>query len=406
METTRLKTFAIGVHGQSPEKPAASKMDVGTRKWPNVIVVLAILMWGMTISVASADIGWNPSRTWVFAVGILQWKHPDIYDSFPDAMPNRADRRLIAALKATGIPDDQIVFLSDERATLAAIRREYRAQLDRTQEGDLLIFYFAGHGTRNRKTRDTYFANYDAGDDYASHWPVKEIFDMLESRFHGAQAILMADCCHSGAMYDETMKRREDLSCACLTSAYSHNTSTASWTFTESLLRGFQGSPLVDADADGDVEIREVALYAEQNMAFLEEQKAMFAASDDFDPTLVVADTHGKPQTGLGRHVEVEWEETWYPAQIIAIRGAESLVHYVDFEASWDEWVGPERIRNPRFKKIPRGAHVKVWWSQDENWYRGTVLASQFGLHKIHYDGYSREWDEWVPSSSVEKVDE
>ena len=49
---------------------------------------------------------------------------------------------------------------------------------------------------------------------------------------------------------------------------------------------------------------------------------------------------------------------------------------------------------------------MKVWWSQDENWYLGTVLASQFGLHKIHYDGYSHEWDEWVSSGSVEEVDE
>lgn len=223
MKTSRFKTVEIGVHEQSPETPGASEKDVGTRKRPNVIVVLAMVMWGMTVSDAHADIGWKPSRAWIFAVGILQWKHPDIYDSFPEAMPDRADRRLIDALKATGIPEDHIVFLVDEKATLAAIRREYRAQLSRIQKGDLLIFYFAGHGTRDRKTRDTYFANYDAGDDYASHWPVKEIFDTLEAHFHGDQAILMADCCHSGAMYDETMKRREDLSCACLTSVFTQH---------------------------------------------------------------------------------------------------------------------------------------------------------------------------------------
>lgn len=87
----------------------------------------------------------------------------------------------------------------------------------------------------------------------------------------------MADCCHSGAMYDEAMKRREDLSCACLTSSSSHNPSTGNWTFTESLLRGFQGSPLVDADADSEVAIREMAMYAEQDMAVLEHQQAMVA---------------------------------------------------------------------------------------------------------------------------------
>ena len=96
-------TIEISVRGQSPEKPAPSKINVGTRKRPNVIVVLAIVMWGTIASGAHADIGWTPSRTWVFAVGILQWKHPDIYVSVPEAMPDRADRRLIEALKATAI---------------------------------------------------------------------------------------------------------------------------------------------------------------------------------------------------------------------------------------------------------------------------------------------------------------
>lgn len=367
---------------------------------------VAIAIWGIVMCDARAEIGWTPSRTWVFAVGILQWKHPDIYGSFPDAIPNRADRRLVDTLKAAGVPDDHVVFLVDERATLAAIRRAYRAQLDRTREGDFLIFYFAGHGTRDRETRATYFANFDAGKDYASHWPVGEIFDTLDSRFRGERAILMADCCHSGALYDEAVKRRGDLACACLTSAYSHNASTGNWTFTESLLRGFQGSPLVDADADGEVAIRELALHAEQNMAFLERQKSMFVATDDFDPDLAVADTRGKPVAGLGRHVEVEWRGTWYPAQVVGSRDGASLVHYVGFDASWDEWVGPARIRDPQIRNIPRGARVKVLWSEDETWYRGTVLASRFGMHKVRYDGYSREWDEWVPTASVRELDE
>lgn len=370
------------------------------------IVALAVLIGAVSGSVAHAEIGWKPSRTWVFAVGILEWKHPDIYASFPDAIPNRADRRLVDALKAAGVPDDHIIFLVDERATLAAVRREFRAQLDRTRKGDLLIFYFAGHGTRDRKTRATYFANYDAGNDYASHWPVEEVFDVLEDRFQGERAILMADCCHSGAMYDEAMERRERLSCACLTSAYSHSISTNTWTFTEALLGGFRGSPLVDADADGTVGIRELALYAEQNMAFLEHQKAMFVTTDDFDPDLAIAETRGTPAVGLGRHVEVEWKGKWYPAQVIGIRGEKSLVHYVGFEASYDEWVVADRIRKPHITDIPRGSRVRVLWAEDDEWYRGTVLASRFGMHKIHYDGYSNDWDEWIPSDVIEQLGE
>lgn len=126
------------MHEKTAAGTAALQTDIWPRKSPVAIVWPALLMVGMTVSGARADIGWKPSRTWVFAVGILQWKHPAIYDSFPDAVPNRADRRLIDALRATGIPDEQIVFLVDERTTLSAIRREYRSLLDRTREGDVV----------------------------------------------------------------------------------------------------------------------------------------------------------------------------------------------------------------------------------------------------------------------------
>jgi len=194
-----------------------------------------------------AEIGWEPSRTWVFAVGILEWEHGDIYSSFPDAMPNRADRRLFAAITSAGVPDHQVVFLKDEKATLAAIRRAFESQLDRTKEGDLLIFYFAGHGSRDRETRATYFANYDAGSTYASHW---------------------------------------------------------------------------------------------------------------------------------------------------------------HFDAAWDEWVSPDRVRTPRVPHVPKGTRVEVLWPQDKTWYPATVMASQFGLHKVHYDGYSHEWDDWVAFKSIKVLDE
>lgn len=292
------------------------------RMWrrPKACILLMSLLGGF-ISEARADIGWQPERTWVFAVGILRWKHPDVYDPFPDAIPNRADRRLVDALKTAGVPADHVVFLVDERATLAAIRRAYRGQLDRIRRGDLLIFYFAGHGARDRTTRATYFANYDA-------------------------------------------------------------------------------------DADGEVALREVAAYAEQSMAFLEHQKSMFTTTNDFDPGLAVADTHGTPAAGLGRRVEVEWKGTWYPAEVVGIRGGRSLVHYAEYDASWDEWVGPDRIRDPQVRKLPRGCRVKVLWPEDQAWYLGTVLASRFGMHKIHYDGYSQEWDDWVASEAIEEVDE
>ena len=36
---------------------------------------------------------WQPQRTWVFVVGTLQWKHRDMFDSFPQK--DRRDAQLV-----------------------------------------------------------------------------------------------------------------------------------------------------------------------------------------------------------------------------------------------------------------------------------------------------------------------
>ena len=301
------------------------------------------------------------------------------------------------------MPAERVVYLEDAQATKQRIERELVAQLARTRPGDMLIFYFAGHGSRNTKTHQTYFANYDAGQSWASLWPVRSIFDVIEQHFRGERAILMADCCHSGALYDEAQRRQSKLSYACLTSAYSHNSSTGNWTFTDALLKGWGGNALVDLNGDGEVELNEMARYAELDMACFEQQKAMFIATGDISPDMRLAPSRGKHAPGVGRRVEVEWEGKWWPAQVIALEGGRSKIHYAGYDVSWDEWVTPERIRPFAPRTLPKGTHVQVLWSGDKKWYPGTVTASENGLHKIHYDGYSHEWDEWVGIKSIRK---
>lgn len=43
---------------------------------------------------------------------------------------------------------------------------------------------------------------------------------------------------------------------------------------------------------------------------------------------------------------EVEWGQRWWPAEILQAKGNQYLVHYTGFGASWDEWVGKDRIRS------------------------------------------------------------
>jgi len=43
--------------------------------------------------------------------------------------------------------------------------------------------------------------------------------------------------------------------------------------------------------------------------------------------------------------VKVEWKNEWWDALIREVAGQKYLIHYVGFDSSWDEWVGPERIQ-------------------------------------------------------------
>ena len=114
-----------------------------------VVSFIAVLFASSTGLHAKTKLDWDPEHTWVFAVGLLQWEHSDIYASFPAAMKDRRDEQLVEHFRDAGVPDDQITYLQDSEATKDRIKNEFRELLDETDEGDLLVFYFCGHGSRD-----------------------------------------------------------------------------------------------------------------------------------------------------------------------------------------------------------------------------------------------------------------
>jgi Caspase domain/Agenet domain len=351
---------------------------------------------------AKTKLDWNPEKTSVFVVGILEWQHADIWSSFPECQPNRRDRQLVEHFREAGVPEDRIVYLCDSQATKHRIQQAFAKLLDQTEDGDLLIFYFCGHGYRDADSGQTWFANYDAGQRDSSAWSVPSIFATIEKRFHGSRALLLADCCHSGALYDEALKHRDShIKYAALTSSYSHNTSTGNWTFSDCLLAGLRGEAVVDLNDDQIIELDELAQYSELELAFIEGQKAMFTSADTFPRHAHLAYVEDEVKPGVGQRVEVESDGKWYKAKIIDVDGDQFEVHYVHFDDSWDEWVGHDRIRPYQPAQFAAGDKVDVQWQTDEKWYPATVLKAWYGLELVRYDGYDSSSDEWVGSDSV-----
>ena len=48
---------------------------------------------------------------------------------------------------------------------------------------------------------------------------------------------------------------------------------------------------------------------------------------------------------GVGEQIKVEWEGSWWDANILEINGDNHLIHYVGFDSSWDEWVTTEGMQ-------------------------------------------------------------
>lgn len=310
---------------------------------------LVIILFISTLGVSAQELrrqpaqNWDPTRTWVVAIGVLEWKDGETWTSFPKA--GRKDAELVEFFKQAGVPRDQILFLKDQEATKERIEQATARHLSRAGEGDMLIFYYTGHGAQDDSGK-TFFASYDAGEDLEqSAVSVQSIFRIIERNFKGDKVLLTADCCYSGALADEAANRRTLISYAALTSSRSDALSTADWTFTEALLRGFRGNAKVDRNLDGQIALSEMARYAKSRMWSVEGQLTTFATTRDFSPDMRLVSVVRRSIPAVTERVEVEWQSTWYPATILQVQGNRYKIRYIGYGAEWDEWIDATRLR-------------------------------------------------------------
>lgn len=365
--------------------------------------VLVLLCGALSARAEDSSLDWEPAHSHLFAVGVLQWQREDVFDSFPQNKHARRDDQLVECFRKAGVPDKQIRYLKDRQATKARIVAEFTQLLDRAGEDDLLIFYFCGHGYRDRETGKAWLANYDAAKDDDTGWPMADILDLIERRFRGNRALLLVDCCHSGALCDEAASRETTrVHYAILTSACTHNTASSHWTYTDCLLTGLRGGEQADLDEDGQVDLGELARFTELEMAFVEERKAMFLITGDFDDLTRLATVKTKSATGAGRRIEVFSDDRWFRAKVVTIQGLMTRVHFVDFDDSYDEWVKYDKIRPYQPPQFAEGDRVFARWQNEDEWFPATVRQSFYGMALVHYeDGDDEKEDEWLDRRAV-----
>ena len=346
---------------------------------------------------------WEPKKVLVFAVSVIE--PPDAKSFSFNPQKERRDVELMKWFKRSGTPADQIRHLRGSHATLSASREALSVHLRLSRPGNLLVFYYTGHGSR-QSDGATYFVPRDFREDAIARtgWGVAEILDTIEEGFKGDRVLLIADCCYSGALGREAAKRPGRISWASLSSSQGSEQSTGKWTFTESLLAGLRGEPYTDLNGDGEVRFGELASFIEQEMAFADGQLSSSSVTGAFDRNFVLAKALPRRLPRFGERLLVEYGGEWCKARVMKSKGDKVYVHYPGWSSEWDEWVGPNRVRPYAPKQFPKGAKVQVEWKG--KWWPATVLDGRLGIHYTHYDGHSEVWDEWVSPKRIRPRDD
>ncbi len=238
-------------------------------------------------------------RTWVFMVGVLEWADNKTFASFDKR--GRVDAKIMKFFEKQGVPANQMLYIKDQNATTNAVREEFASFLKQAKKGDVLFFYYCGHGYKNDGGK-VCFANYKGAD-----WTAEEIVKTVNENFAGNTALFTADCCNSGGLAKEVQKYKTR-NYAALNSVVPTDVSTGNWTFSNALLYALEGRNFVDTDNNGVIQLGELSQYIDAEMAVVEGQKASYFVPTSMKNWTLTSGVRAKKNNRIGERVMVDYD--------------------------------------------------------------------------------------------------
>lgn len=148
------------------------------------LLLFICLTWpGAIVARAAVEAAFPAQRTWLFVAGLLEWKNERALGSFPKQ--NRQDARMVNYFRKAGVPDNQILYIQDQDATLKRLQKSLKAFLQQIPDDGVLIFYYCGHGYSEESAEgksDVVFAPWDASDEIGG-WSMKGVAEQIYDGF-------------------------------------------------------------------------------------------------------------------------------------------------------------------------------------------------------------------------------
>lgn len=135
----------------------------------------------------------------ILAVGINEYNDPVI----PSTTYADSDADAFAKLWGNAVPRQNIHLLTNNKATLSAIRQTIRNGLSKAGQEDTVYLFFAGHGDavelKEGKTTSGLLP-YDARcNQVETYYQLPALMEDLRENVKARNLLLVLDCCHSGA---------------------------------------------------------------------------------------------------------------------------------------------------------------------------------------------------------------
>lgn len=369
------------------------------------------LVFGIFIGVAWSEPApaesFDAKRTWAVVAGVLEWTDPGL-SPFPKE--GRKDRELYEKLGELGVPAAQRTLLLEGEATSAAIERALADVVARAGSDATLLFYFAGHGVRDDEDGEIVFTTVETRLDKLDRTGLRlSKLPGILAGFRGEKVILLADCCHSGGLAEVAEALRGKRQVVALTSSEASNTSSGNWTFTQTILDGFDGRALLDRNADGVLTLTELSDEVGEAMCHRERQRHGFANFGVAQDLVIARTRERRPEldgvrdgAGSAPFRHRDWVATGDAeiARVLTVDpGGRALVELYDYATASRTWMPLTSLRRDQLKTWPAGSMLRVEWEKEI--YDAKVLEVAGGFMWITYPGYDAHWNEWIPAERV-----